>query len=273
MELISKTINLPKEGINLYAFGDLHIASIAFEEAKFRKLIKTIKEDENGYWIGMGDFGDCISRQDKRFEQESLRERYRNKIHILPQLEAEELKTFLSPIKDKCLLFLRGNHEDALRKYYSYDLTWELCNYFNFPYGSEDAFLRLTLKNHGKSGINLDIFACHGYGNSRKWGSRLNKLSDLFSSFEAQIYLMAHQHSEGLIKEVRLSLPQKGKLDLVEKVRLGVCVPSFYKTYQVGTDTYSSKRLFPPSSIGYTKIMINLKREAKRDKVMFSAVV
>ena len=31
-----------------------------------------IKNDEKGYWIGMGDYADCILKDDKRFDIQGL---------------------------------------------------------------------------------------------------------------------------------------------------------------------------------------------------------
>lgn len=275
MELLQKELEInSKDSVYIYAFGDLHIASRAFEERRFKELIEEIKENEKAYWIGMGDVGECIIMgKDRRFDQRALRDRYKNKLHILPQLEAEELKKYLAPIAPKCLCFLVGNHEDSLRRQFSYDLTWELCNSLNLPYGSHEAYIRLMFRTRGMAKLKLDIFCAHGYGNARKWGGRMNKIADLTAGFEADIYLMAHQHSSSGFRQVRLALPHRGKLRLVEKEKLGVLVPSFYKTYQEGIDTYASKRLFPPSAIGFTKIKIWLERRPETDSLRFTTTI
>jgi len=258
MQLSEETIEISsrQDTVTLFAFGDLHIANKAFDKNHFRRLVQKIKETPNSCWIGMGDFAECISPKDKRFDQASLRERYKDKLHRLPQEEAKELKELLNPIKNSCIGLICGNHEDKLRQMFGgYDLIWELCDYFGWNNLSAEALIRLKIKR-GKAISNVDIFATHGYGGGRKWGSKINKLSDIANGIRADIYLIAHVHSTGIIKEVELSLPARRKLRLIQKERLGCIVPSFYRTYQEGIDTYASKKLYPPSSIGWTEIKL-----------------
>lgn len=262
MELVKHQVEIKSAAdiITLFAFGDLHIANQAFDVGSFKKLIHKIQETPNAIWIGMGDFGECISPKDKRFDQETLRPRYRDKLHRLPQEEAKELKELLHPIKSSCIGILYGNHEDRLRQMFGgYDLIWELCEYFGWKNLSSEALIRLLIKRC-REVTKVDIFAAHGYGNARKWGGRINKISDVALGIRADIYLMGHQHSAGVIKEIELSLPAKGKLILLQKERIGYLVPSFYRTYQEKIDTYASKRLFPPSAIGWAEIKIKVER-------------
>lgn len=242
--------------LTIFALGDLHLASAAFEERQFRQLVSRIQKRRNAIWFSMGDLGENIIIKDARFDQSSLRAQYRYNLHRLPQLEAEELSELLRPIKSKCCGLIEGNHENALRRKFSYDLTWELCNRFGWKHLSSEALYRLYIKWPNRNYNALDIFLAHGYGGGRKWGSKINKLSDIAAGVRADIYLLAHVHSQGAIKEVELRLPAQGKLKLLQKERLGIIVPSFYKTYQEGTDTYASKMLYPPSIIGHSEIYV-----------------
>lgn len=266
MEIGSKTIEFKsyRDVLTIFLFGDLHIASAAFAEKEFKSLVQKIKKTDNSLWFGMGDLGENIVIKDIRFDQTSLRELYQNKLHRLPQEEANELCRLLDPIKDKCCGLLVGGHEDSLRRKFSYDLTWELCNHFNWRNLSGETLYRLYIGLPGKGYSKIDIFLAHGYGTGRKWGSRLNKISDIAAGVRAEIYAVAHQHSQGAIEEVELSLPYKGNLELIQKERIGLIVPSFYKTYQEGMDTYASKALYPPSVIGHSEIFITYKYEGTR---------
>lgn len=263
MEVAIKDVLLPsrKSIWSLYVFGDIHIASIGFDKKHFLRLVKEIEGNPNCGWIFLGDAGECINRKDVRFDQESIRPRYRNNIHRLAQLEAEELKEFFAPIAKKGIAILVGNHEDALRKKYDFDLTWELCNEFGIKNLTSQGYVRLrigrakTVKNNYN---NVDIFACHGYGNARKWGGRINKIADLGLGFGADIYVMGHQHSCAYVKDIELSLPKtlvgQPPWQLYERVKTAVAVPSFFRTYIMGQDNYASAKLYPPSVVGGAKI-------------------
>jgi|TARA_Y100000310_G_C20696773_1_gene826276 hypothetical protein len=276
MEIGSHEIELKHDtdAATVFAFGDLHLASTAFEERQFKNLVQKIADTEKCIWFGMGDFGESINPKDRRFDQESLRPKYREHIHRLAQEEAYELIGLLTPIKDKCGGILVGNHEQVLRTQFSYDLTWELCNHFGWKHLSSEALFRLYLLTCG-SRRKVDIFLAHGYGGGRKWGSKINKLSDIAAGVRAEIYLIAHIHSRGAIKEIELALPAKGKLHLLQKERMGIIVPSFFKTYEEGQDNYASRTLYPPSVIGGTEIRLSYSRERpSRDwKLNMSTVI
>ncbi|MCD6192758.1 MAG: hypothetical protein J7L26_04725 [Candidatus Aminicenantes bacterium] len=147
-----------------------------------------------------------------------------------------------------------GNHEDKLRQKLNFDLTWELCNHFGWKNLSMEGMIRLNVERQEGHSMPLTIFAAHGYGGGRKWGGKINKLADIQAYFDADIFLMAHIHSRGAVKEMRLTLPRSGKLRLKQIPKLLVVVPAFYKTYQEGIDTYASKLLYPPSALGMAEI-------------------
>ena len=252
-----------------YGIGDMHIASQAFSPEHFKKVRRRIEEDPDAYAIGMGDFGECINTHDVRFDPRQLRPRYRNAIKRLAQEEAAELKELLEPIKHKLLGLIYGGHEYSLLQRYEFDLVWELCNSLGVPNLGDTALIRLTFRRRIESPTGskpthsrtLFLFAAHGYGNSRKWGGRINKISDLASGIRADIYMLGHMHSHAWIKEADLIVPTSGKLRLINKPRVGICVPSFYRTYQEDVDTYAARKLYMPSALGIAGVRVALTQE------------
>ncbi len=264
MELTERTLRIAsrKDIVTIFALGDLHIASSAFEEHRLKKAIKKIEDTPNSVWIGTGDFGECISKTDiARFDQESVREPYRSNLHRYHQLEAQELKKLFEPIADKALGLLVGNHENSLRQKLNFDLTWELCNHLGCKNLSMEGIVRLNIERKEGHAMPLIVFAAHGFGGGRRFGGKFNKLSDIQSYFEADIFLMAHVHSCGAAKEMRLTVPRSGKLRLKETPKLLIIVPAFYKTYQEGMDNYASKLLYPPSALGMAEIRARIVSE------------
>lgn len=259
MVLIQRRILLPssKSILALWGLGDIHCASKGCDIPKLKKGVKTIELTPDSVWVNMGDNAETINKNDRRFDQDSLRPKYAKNINRMGQLEADELVDIFNPIKENCLGIIEGNHENIYRKAFNMDMTWELCKRLNVPHLSSMALIRLTI-TFGEGGhvSNVDILAFHGYGGGRKWGGKLQKISDMASGIKADIYMMGHLHSQAAIKEVELSLPVRGELTLIEKERLGILVPSFYRTYAEGMDNYASKNCYPPSVLGWSKTEI-----------------
>jgi len=273
MQLVRHELETRDNAINLYAFGDLHIASKAFQKDAFLKLAQEIKEN-NGYWIGMGDFGEAIAVTDRRFDPDSIREEYRNELPRYHQLEVLELKEMLEPIKDRCLGVLEGNHEVSLRTS-QFDMMWELCNYFHWHHLTTEAFIRLNLHHPVRQKtLDCDIFCAHGYGASRTKGGNVAKLQRLMDHFLADLVLVGHTHIAQPLIDAKIRLPKRAKkLWIDKKIRLGFFVPSFYLTYKDGVDTYASRMLYAPSIIGAWKATVRWTRPYERDKLMIESPV
>ncbi len=255
MELTERTIKIAsrKDIITIFALGDLHVASVAFEKDRFNAAVRKIVETPHSLWIGMGDLGECINIKDKRFDQKCLREPYCSNLHSYHQMEANELEELLSPIAEKCLGILVGNHEDKLRQAYGYDLMLELCTHFGWKNLSMEAMIRLNVERQEGHNMPLRIFATHGYGGTRTDGGALLKLEKARAEFLADIYLMGHEHKNLGDAKGYLTIPTTGKLRLKEYPQKLILVPSFHKTYQVGIDNYAAKRLYSTSALGISE--------------------
>ena len=73
MRVIVKTIehNSRSDVFRIVPLSDVHWGARACDEALFRKTVKTIK-DTNAFWVGLGDFNECITRRDKRHQEDVL---------------------------------------------------------------------------------------------------------------------------------------------------------------------------------------------------------
>ncbi len=276
MILIQRRIELPSQSsiLTMFGVGDVHRASKGSDDGELTKCVEEVRETEHSVWVNTGDNAESIPKSDRRFDQDSLKPRFAMNINRMGQMESDELVEVFTPIQDKLLGIIEGNHEDAYRKNFNMDMTWELCKRLNVPHLSSQALIRLTI-TWGKGGhtSNIDIFVTHGFGGGRKWGSKIQKISDISASIRADIYMMGHLHSQAAFKEIELSLPMKGKLKLIAKERLGILVPSFYRTYAEGMDNYASKMLYPPSVIGMSRVQIKLVTENGNHKVRLTTVI
>jgi hypothetical protein len=125
MEIIKKVFNCKVgEEYNIYFIGDIHEGNCNHAEKEFKKAIEIIKNDKNGYWIGMGDYIEAITMADtKRFNPITMAKKYNLKdLKDLPYKQAYNVYKNLEPIDNKCLALVCGNHEESYIKYNSSDI-------------------------------------------------------------------------------------------------------------------------------------------------------
>lgn len=92
---------------NLYLFSDAHAGSSLFYRKGFLKFVSTVKNDDIGYAIDLGDAIEAIASDDKRYTSDTSKE-------PIPLKQANDYIEMIRPIKDKIILRLLGNHEHTL---------------------------------------------------------------------------------------------------------------------------------------------------------------
>ncbi len=243
--------------------SDIHIGSAGCDIRKLLETIKYIQDSPNRFWLGVGDYCECINISDHRFDPYSIDPRYN--IPMLSRLidtQKEDFMSYLDPIKDKCLGLLTGNHEETIRLRYHHDLLYEVCEKWNMR-GCNigyDGFIRLRfIRNKSTdskpSSHVFVIYASHGFGSSRTSGTKVNRLEGVAHSFDADIIILAHEHKKVIAPPIiKLGLTERG--DLVQHKQMAVMSGSFKKSYVQGATSYEEKTGYPPSDLGTVKIII-----------------
>lgn len=245
--------------VDVVPIGDIHLGNKGCNISKLKKIIKYVKEHKHCYWIGMGDYIDCINYTDKRFDPSTITEPFISNLTNSIPLQVEELLKLLSPIKDKCLGLLRGNHEEKIRLKYQYDILYDMTKAWDFkvPNLKDTAIIRLRFT--AVRGIaSFDIFCTHSNVGGRKGGAKLNRLEDMIGHIDADIYLMAHAHIKLTASRSVLFVDQR--LNLTHKKRVMAVTGSFFNGYAQDVPSYIEKMGYPPTSTGSVKLMINPRR-------------
>ena len=74
MEIVEKNVPygsgsvVTPETFHIYTIGDIHAGSINCSESHIQQRVKEIQETPNAFFLGMGDYADCILKDDKRFD-------------------------------------------------------------------------------------------------------------------------------------------------------------------------------------------------------------
>jgi len=222
MEVIEKVFEHKRPDVfHIYPLGDLHGGSNTCSEHEIRNQVQEIKERKNAYWIGMGDYADCITKNDPRFEICGLAD-WVEQDNIV-ESQRKWLVSLFKPIAHKGICLLTGNHEETIHQYHSNDLVRNLCDDLSIPYGGYQAFILLTFKRKGMEGSRqFTVHAWHGAGSAQTEGARVMRLMRLVNEIQAHIYLMGHLHAmaqytpdrltcvRGRIKSVKLAATMTG---------------------------------------------------------------
>jgi len=269
MELLAHEIKYPSRSntIELYGIGDVHLGSAGSDKVKLQAKIQEIKDNPHAYWIGMGDYCECINPTDKRFDPYSIDPEYTLKsLTNLISKQRDDIAAYFEPIKHKCICLLAGNHEETARLHFYRDVTLELCSRLKVRYGGYDAFIKLSMKRI-KDVWAITLYVSHGFGSSRKSGAKVNRIEDVMDTWDADIVMLAHEHQK-IACPPRLRMKLVGDKDplytnrddrglrIEVRHQVGVMTGSFLQAYVPGAMNYGEKKLYRPNALGTPTIQI-----------------
>jgi len=246
------------------------------EKKLIRDWVTRVKDDPEVRTILMGDMLD----QDRTHRRKHRKSYQDDRTSVLThddrhnRRDVEDLAELLSPIREKVLGVLQGNH------YYEYatGVTSDqyLCELLDVPYCGPVGAFRITMRNGG-SAKNLVIWAHHsgGKGGGTTLGASVNRLLRKESDWDADIYLLGHDHRRVTFRESVLTLTSQGDPKVVERTRIFARVGAFLKTYQHESCIPKDKPHFPgygedaayrASDLGWVELGVRLK---KNDELRF----
>jgi hypothetical protein len=123
---------------------------------------------------------------------------------LSPQKQAEEVVRVLTPIKDRILGCVSGNHEQRVTLRTSFDPSMIYASALGVPYDPGSMVLAVTWdgfvsnKGRGETSRYYTLYFTHGWGAARTLGPRLSqpaRLRDVVSN--ADVFVTAHLHQPG----------------------------------------------------------------------------
>ena len=226
------------EQIEIHPMADLHIGDNNSDFKLIMERIEYIKNTENAYCILDGDLMDTAIAS-------SIGDTYGANLQPMEQLK-QCVKIF-EPIKDKILCVLPGNHENRVYKTDGLDITEIMCSQLGIPdkYSPTTALLFVRfgrdVNRHNRPQL-YTMYVTHGSGGGRKEGGKVNRLADLASIVDADIYIHAHTHLPLIFKEgfFRVS-GSNSSVALVDKLFVNTAASLNY-------GGYGDKQGFKPAS-------------------------
>ena len=210
----------------------------------------------------MGDYCDCVTPNDfKRWDGRILADWMKGQEDNIGATQTEYADKLLSPIWNKCLGLIEGNHEESIRKFNHYNVMTELLKKANLkntvPYAGVSAMIRLNFKReNSKEAHDYIIHARHGEGAARTSGARALAVLRLASVFvNAHITLMGHLHGQESPDIPQRLILRNGKIQAFETI--ATMTGAWLLAYKQGVPaTYLERWGSPPSVLGCPKIVI-----------------
>ncbi len=247
--------------------GDIHRGSGGLVERLFYKARDRAKE-LGATVIGMGDYGECITRSDKRHDLSSFDYRY-----LTPDKQYEQSAMDLEGL-NPCAV-LAGNHEDAAWRMHDHNYASWLAKELKSRYCPDFAYIRLSIERRagGKKSTtsSLNILAHHGYSNARTPGYKVKVIHDMGNVVTGRnapdVFLMGHTHTLGeAFPTTHLYISDA--MELREFTQHYYYTGSFVKAYEPEAgivsmeqfSSYAAKKGYPPTSLGCPIIWVKPNR-------------
>jgi predicted phosphodiesterase len=217
------------EVIEIHPMADLHIGDNMCDFKSVMERIEYIRNTPDAYCILDGDLMDTAIAS-------SIGDTYGANLQPMEQLK-QCVKIF-EPIKDKILAVLPGNHENRVYKSDGIDMTEIMCSQLGIPdkYSPTTALLFIRFGSQGAKFHNrkqlYTAYVTHGSGGGRKEGGKVNRLADLASIVDADIYIHSHTHLPVIFREGFFrTYPSTSTLAQVDKLFVNTAASLNYGGY------------------------------------------
>lgn len=198
-------IDLPRElsSVELHTFADEHLGDEHCDLKRLIQRIEYVRDTPNAYCILNGDIIDNATKT-------SIGDIYAQEFAPMEQLQ--RAVDLFGPIKDKILAITHGNHENRTYRNEGINLSSLMAAQLGLSnrYTATSAvlFVHVGEESRGRKDnkgrcrkIGYTIYVLHGSGGGRKEGSKVNRLADMASIIDTDIYIHSHTHLPVVMKQ------------------------------------------------------------------------
>ncbi len=215
-------VDLPRnlKQVELHILSDLHLGDRNCSYKELLERVQQIEKNPNAYVILNGDLINNATTQ-------SISDTYSETVSPMEQLK--QATALFKPIKDKILAITSGNHENRTYRADGIDLTEIMARELGLGdrYAPESVTLFLRVGEIKKQATNKAcqrqvcymLFITHGSGGGRREGGKINRLIDLASIVDVDIYIHGHTHLPAVVKQAFYRADDRNNaLALVDKL-------------------------------------------------------
>ena len=185
--------------MEIMAIADWHWSDPNSDHDKIMSDIAYIRDHDNVFYIMNGDLLDCAIAS-------SVGDTYGATLSPMEELRA--CTDLFKPIAPKCLCCLEGNHERRHYKTNGINLTEIMCRELGIQdrYSPTTALLFIRFgemdgkQNQHHRKVAYTCYVSHGNGGGRQEGGKIQRLVDLATIVDADIYVCGHTHLPATLK-------------------------------------------------------------------------
>ena len=216
--------------VRIVPIGDIHIGDRMANMRLVADMVERIRSDPDCFVVLCGDLMNTAivgSKSDIYAEE------------MTPDAQIDKAVELLSPISDRILAIVPGNHEERISKTAGTDTTKRLAAELGCKdlYRPEAALLYIRTgrnRNGGTKSKNVySVYINHGHGGGgRRAGSKVNSLQDLGYVIDADIIIAGHTHMPATFRTSHIKChPETGTADLHEQVFVNTASALTYGGY------------------------------------------
>lgn len=253
-------IDLPRafERIELHVFADEHLGDKDCDIKRLVQRIERVRDTPNAFCILNGDIIDNATNT-------SIGDTYAQELNPMAQIQrAVEL---FEPIKDKILCITHGNHENRTYKKEGVNISALIANQLGLSakytptsatlfirFGEDAGKKRETNGSGNIRKICYTVYVLHGSGGGRKEGSKANRLADMASIIDTDIYVHSHTHLPMIMKQAFHRIDTKNStVMLVNKLFVNTAANLNYGGYGEASEFKPSSKETPIIYLDGTK--------------------
>lgn len=207
--------------IKIACISDVHYGAIGHMEKEWKKFIKMVQDDPNLYLILGGDLVNNNLRSSVGSPWDDVVRPRDQKIHMVEML---------TPIKDRILCCVSGNHERRSLKDADDDVMYDIMAKLDLEdvYRPNAAFMKLQLGKRpdrsGKAGATYTFAITHGSGGGQtgsavnrneRWGSNIDDIDCVVSG---------HTHKGAVSKPMKMVFDPHNDKILFKQFVSVICV-------------------------------------------------
>lgn len=245
------------DNIQVRPLGDIHIGNLGCDIEKFKKNIDFVAKHDDHYTVGMGDYIDNIMAWaqggvDKRWNPETI-----DRKTLTTEEQIDKFVEIWKPIAKKTFGMLAGNHEwkTINRRRFIKDF----CEPLDITYLGRLCFLNIQISHKKKILRDFLICAMHGGYSGMLAGGAVNRMKMIAGDFDADIFLMGHNHDTWTRTGVKMSYDKKTNSPIEKKI-IYANTGTFLKGYEKGIDSYVEINPREAKRVGTITLTLNAEK-------------
>jgi DNA repair exonuclease SbcCD nuclease subunit len=243
--------HIPHDEAHLYGLCDTHYGSCDCDEELLERDIHIIHQDPAARAVLVGD----LLQYDIRSSKGDV---YHQKYP--PSEQKKRFRHIIEPIADKIEAVIGGNHDEGRTQEDATPIE-DICELLGIPYLRGEMLLKIPVGSKEKNGkpAVYTLYAIHGATSGRFIGSKANTLDRLKDIVLADIYGIAHTHTQHVHKDAYY-VPDLRNNNVIEITRYYVNFGSYQRRGE-----YPKRKGLPAQVLGTP--MIRLSGKEKRISV------